>query len=284
MFGSPLYEVELILCSGKELKNVNWRNGPNRPYAVVYIDNGPKRTSGVDEEGDTLPEWNQSLIVPTAGPIDPEMSILFIDIVHAGNEEGTKPLIGQAQIRVGQILEEVGPRERVSRTLKLRRPSGRPQGKIDVQVCIRELRAVPPSNGYPLPQPVYCVPPPRPMHQHDHPHYPLAAPPTGYPIGPPQSSYGLPHAHCQPPSAPPAYVGATATAMPAARTLYGGPSPQPLQAMPAGVANRNTGSKFGLKSGLAAGAMGGLAAGALGGGFGGMALANGLDECCSDSD
>jgi len=37
------------------------------------------------------------------------------------------------------VLEDAGIGARVSRTLALKRPSGRPQGKVDVNVVIREL-------------------------------------------------------------------------------------------------------------------------------------------------
>ncbi|GAU24598.1 hypothetical protein TSUD_289590 [Trifolium subterraneum] len=43
------YELELTLTSAKQLKNVNWRHGTNKPYAVVYIDPIIKFTTNIDQ-------------------------------------------------------------------------------------------------------------------------------------------------------------------------------------------------------------------------------------------
>ncbi|CAJ2666481.1 unnamed protein product [Trifolium pratense] len=131
------YELELTLTSAKQLKNVNWRHGTNKPYAVVYIDPIIKFTTNIDQNGNTESQWkNQTLNIPLPSkPIkDP---ILYIQIVHAGFEENTKKLIGSARLKVVEVFEN-GIGKCVSRMLTLERPSGRPQGKVDVKVGIRE--------------------------------------------------------------------------------------------------------------------------------------------------
>lgn len=131
------YEVELKLSSARALKNVNWRHGPNRPYVVVWVDPSNKLSTRVDESGDTDANWDQTLTIPLP-PKPLEDQTLYIDVVHAGSEEDTKPLIGSARLKLVDILDDVGIGERVSRTLSLKRPSGRPQGKAEVSVTIRE--------------------------------------------------------------------------------------------------------------------------------------------------
>ncbi|RDY01143.1 hypothetical protein CR513_15567, partial [Mucuna pruriens] len=131
------YEIEVKVASARGLKNVNWRNGANRPYAVVWVDPNNKRSTRVDEDGDTEANWDQTLVIPLP-PETLENLTLFIDVVHAGSEEDTKPLIGSARLRLVEVLNDAGIGERVNRTLALKRSSGRPQGKVDVNVVIRE--------------------------------------------------------------------------------------------------------------------------------------------------
>uniref|UniRef100_B9I466 C2 domain-containing protein n=1 Tax=Populus trichocarpa TaxID=3694 RepID=B9I466_POPTR len=133
------YEFEVTISSAKYLKNVNWRHGSLKPYAVVWVDSNYKCSTQVDDEGDTSPFWDQTLVIPLpSGRI--EDHTLHIDIVHAGSEEGTKPLIGSAKLKLIDVLDDVEIGERATRALQLKRPSGRPQGKLDVKVTIRDPR------------------------------------------------------------------------------------------------------------------------------------------------
>ncbi|XP_021765059.1 protein SRC2-like [Chenopodium quinoa] len=157
------YELEITLSSAKDLKNINWRYGPIRPYVVVWVDPGHKVTSRVDDEGDTSPEWNQSLIVPLVRPI--EDATLFLDVVHYSSpDEDTKPLIGSAKVDLCNIVDNVGIGASVTRSLKLKRPSGRPQGKLELEIMVRDHRYRGP-DPYPTPQHVEYNAPPYPYGQ-----------------------------------------------------------------------------------------------------------------------
>ncbi|PNX74092.1 putative peroxisomal membrane protein PEX13-like [Trifolium pratense] len=154
------FEVEVKLHSAKNLKNVNWRNGPNRPYAVVWVDPTQKRSTNVDESGDTQPKWDEKLLIPLPPSASINNSVLFIDVLHS--EPNDKPLIiGSTRLPLDKVETEDGSRG--SRTLELRRPSGRPQGTIDIKVIVK-------NTGYCAP---YGVPPP-----------------YGAPYGAPPSPYG----------------------------------------------------------------------------------------------
>ncbi|CAL0303371.1 unnamed protein product [Lupinus luteus] len=181
------YDVELKLASARNLKNVNWRHGSNKPYAVVWVDPNNKFTTRVDESGDTEANWDQTLLLPLPqGPN--EDFTLFIDIVHAGSEQDTKPLIGSARLKLADVIDDGGIGERVNRTLTLKRPSGRPHGKVDVKVGVINKNYHAPGEYY---APSYGVPPPA-WEPRDY----GAAPPSVYPYGggynaPPQvGSYG----------------------------------------------------------------------------------------------
>lgn len=160
-------EVEVTISSAKNIKNVNWRNGPNKPYAVVWIDPKYKFSTRVDEEDDTCPSWNQTFVIPLppGNDDDYEDDKVYIDVVHAGGEENTKPLIGSANLSLRDVIDDAGFGVPVEKTLKLKRPSGRPHGKLDVTVTVREPRYQPaPGSYHAPPQPVYDYPyaPPQP--------------------------------------------------------------------------------------------------------------------------
>ncbi|XP_073059586.1 uncharacterized protein [Primulina eburnea] len=137
---------------------VNWRHGKLKPYAVVWIDSKNKCSSRVDDEGDTSPYWDQKLTIPFDSSI--EDSTLYIDIVHADADEGTKPLIGSAKLHLRDVVDDVDFGYPADRKLELKRlrPSGRPHGKLEVKVSVREPRYRPAPDPYQPPP--YGVPPP----------------------------------------------------------------------------------------------------------------------------
>ncbi|OMO94590.1 C2 calcium-dependent membrane targeting [Corchorus capsularis] len=253
-------EIEVTISSAKDLKNVNWRHGPIKPYVVLWVDPKNKCSTKVDEEGDTCPVWDDTLVIPLTAPIDDDTTI-FIDVVHAGSEEETKPLIGSAKLKLREVMEEVGVGERYNKTLQLKRPSGRPHGKVNVDVLIRERPRYPAPGSYNAPP--YGVPPP--------------ASTRDYPAPPPP--YGYPYAQAAPPPPNPYYNAAPA---PPAGYPY---SAYNYNAQPAyGQAPYSEGSGgynyYGQeeKKKSKFGGMGtGLAVGAVAGALGGLALAEGVD-------
>ncbi|CAI9282483.1 unnamed protein product [Lactuca saligna] len=181
------YELEVTVTSAKNLKNVNWRHGSLKPYVVLWVDPSNKCSTHVDQEGDEAPFWDQKLTLPLHDQI--EDSTLYIDIVHANAEEGTKPLVGSAKLKLKDVIEQVGIGEAFADSLKVKRPSGRPHGKVVVKVILREphYRAresyyAPPAYGNAPPPQQYAAPP---SYGGDRPY---GAPPSGYPY--PQ--YGAP--------------------------------------------------------------------------------------------
>lgn len=255
------YEVEVTIKSARDLKNVNWRYGRLKPYAVVWVDARNKSSSRVDDEGDTNPYWDQTLVIPFNSPI--EDSTLYIDIVHVKADEDIKPLIGSARLRLRDVVDGVGLRERESRNLELKRPSGRPHGKVEVTVAVREPR-------YRAPDPYYAPPYGVPQTSRDYPGPPAYAPPYGvsqtsrdYP-GPP--TYAPPYQEAPPAGYP--YSAPQPYGQPAyGQASYGQPAPpvyrqessgQPLQQ---GKKSKFGGMGTGLAVGAVAGVLGGLALG-----------------------
>ncbi|XP_010255304.1 PREDICTED: protein SRC2 homolog [Nelumbo nucifera] len=240
---APPRQVEVTISSARDLKNVNWRHGSLKPYVVAWVDPPKsKYSTKVDDDGDTSPVWDETLVIPLVAPIDD--STLFLDVVHANAADDTKPLIGSARIPLKEIVDDVGFGERAHRTLQLKRPSGRPQGKIEAKITVREPRYRAPDPYY---APPYGVPPPPPpATSKDYPY--SAPPPYGYPYAAPPPPYS---------AAPPADAGYS----------YGAAPPAPYGQPPYGEEKKK--SKYGMGTGLAVGAVAGV--------LGGLALAEGVD-------
>ncbi|XP_027358440.1 protein SRC2 homolog [Abrus precatorius] len=270
------YELELKLSSARGLKNVNWRHGANRPYVVVWVDPANKLSSRVDENGDIDANWDETLVIPLP-PKPLEDLTLYIDVVHAGSEEDTKPLIGSARLKLVEVLDDVGIGERASRSLTLKRPSGRPHGKVEVKVTIREpsYRA---QGGYHAPP--YGVP----RQTASSRDYSAAPQGYGFPYGGPPQGQGQYYS-----AAPPAGYPYNA---PPQTASYGQGYPQQTapygQGYPQQTAPYGQGSGYGSGYGNAApveekkkskfGGMGtGLAVGAVAGVLGGIALVEGAE-------
>ncbi|KAB1204862.1 hypothetical protein CJ030_MR7G015293 [Morella rubra] len=254
---SSRFEVEVKVLSARDLKNVNWRHGPLRPYAVVWVDPNKKSSTRIDDQGDTCPHWDETLVISVPGSIE-EYSTLYIDIVHAGHaeEDVSKPLVGSARLKLTEVLDDAGFGERAQRSLQLKRPSGRPHGKVDVKVEIRQPRY---RAADPYYAPPYGVPPPSGSRSLDY-----SAPPAyGNPYAsPPQDPYYT----APPPAGYPPYGGYNAPAP----APYGQPSyGQAPYGGEYGHVEEQKKSKFGMGTGLAVGAVGGL--------LGGLAIAEGAD-------
>ena len=147
------YEIEVTILSARDLKNVNWRKGDLRPYAVVWIDSSSKSSTKVDVDHDTDPEWDEKLTLPLPPNLSLRDATLYIDIVHANADEGVKPLVGSARLPLSEVVDEAGIGGKLDRTLKLKRPSGRPHGKLDVRVAVKEHPMY--YRPHPQPPPAY---------------------------------------------------------------------------------------------------------------------------------
>jgi hypothetical protein len=145
------YEVEVTVGSARDLKNVNWRNGDLKPYAVVWIDSGAKCSTRVDLDNGENPAWDEKLLVPLPPSSRLDDAVLYIDVVHANAAEGVKPLVGSARLPLRDVLDDAGIGGKASRNLRLKRPSGRPHGRLDVRVAVKEPSRYYGPNPYPAP-------------------------------------------------------------------------------------------------------------------------------------
>lgn len=258
-----LPDLELTILSAKHLKNVNWRSGDLKPYAVAYIDPERRSATKPDDFCSVKPIWNERLSLPL--PSSSDDLYLTLDVFHSKPSETPKPLVGTARVNLKSLLPDFpspssGPA--VLSNLDLHRPSGRPHGKIKIKVALRE-RPTPvqeqityqmpplPTSGY-----YYSTTPPPQLQQQPRDYFASYSPPPM----PPPPQYGYP---------------ATAG------MYYGGYSasvPPPIRQQPvyydSAVAPRayEREEKGGGRIGMGAG----LAVGAIAGGLGGLTLAEGV--------
>ncbi|WCJ19791.1 Calcium-dependent lipid-binding (CaLB domain) family protein [Euphorbia peplus] len=264
---AKLLDLELTVICAKHLKNVNWKIGDLKPYAVFWIDPDRRLATKSDESGSTRPVWNERFTLPLA--VNLQDSCLTLEIFHSKPSETPKPLVGTLRLS----LKDLPYPEDVSRirSFELIRPSGRPQGKIKIKLGLRVRPLPPPPIDYhhhvATPQGYYynsAPPPPRDYR------YGMTLPPP--PLSPspspppPYTSYHDPYASAQyyPGyySRPPPPPGAEFDRV----SHYSGPS-APVDCS-SGYDQRQKGGKMGFGSGLAVGAVAG--------GLGALALDEGL--------
>ncbi|KAL3714204.1 hypothetical protein ACJRO7_006187 [Eucalyptus globulus] len=138
--------VETKLIGANRLENVNQGGGRLLPYAAVWLHYSCICFTLADPFGGSSPLWNQTVLLPLPSGMHIEDAVLQIHVLHAGSEDGTGQLIGSAQLRLRDVLkDDIGGKRAYRWTLQLWEPSSRPQGTVDIELAVREMR--------------YCVPP-----------------------------------------------------------------------------------------------------------------------------
>ncbi|XP_048446722.1 leucine-rich repeat extensin-like protein 1 [Pyrus x bretschneideri] len=268
-------DLDLTIVSAKHLKNVNWKNGDLKPYAVFWVDPDRRLATKSDDSGSTRPVWNERFTVPLT--LSLHDSFLTLEIFHSKPSDTPKPLVGTLRVPLKDLPDQ-DDSTRI-RTFQLVRPSGRPQGKIRVKLAVRERPLPPDYHISPPPSYFYggaSMPPPpvRDFRSYSPSPYsstlPASAPsPSASPPPYHYSSYSDPYSGYYPAyysSAPP----------PPPRPFfdrpvnYGGPS-GPSAPLDYSNYDQNQKPKSG-KMGLGTG----LAVGAVAGGLGAVALDEGL--------
>ncbi|KAF5727340.1 hypothetical protein HS088_TW22G01033 [Tripterygium wilfordii] len=143
---APL-DLEITVISAKHLKNVNWRNGDLKPYAVFYLDSSENRlATHSDDSGNTSPVWNERFTLPLTRPLHD--SVLTLEIFHSRPSETSKPLVGTAKLPLSQLVDESDEVTNSVLTIELLRPSGRPHGKVRVKMALKERNMPAPCPDY----------------------------------------------------------------------------------------------------------------------------------------
>ncbi|KAF6153514.1 hypothetical protein GIB67_027381 [Kingdonia uniflora] len=131
-----LFDLHVTIISAKHLKNVNWRHGDLKPYAIFWLDPDRRLATKPDDSGSTQPVWNEHFTLPI-NPQQPLHDLLLtLEIFHSKPSETPKPLVGTVEFPIKDLFESQN--SSILKTMELRRTSGRPQGKIKLKLVIRE--------------------------------------------------------------------------------------------------------------------------------------------------
>ncbi|CAN4091228.1 unnamed protein product [Withania somnifera] len=224
------YDLEITIVSAKHLKNVNWLHGDLKPYVIFWVDPDQRRATQSDDSGNTRPVWNERFVLHL--PQSPHDTVVTFEIFHSKPSETPKPLVGTLRVPLKE-LTNIQDFNKL-RTFELRRPSGRPQGKIRINYYYSTANP-PPYRAYPPPPPAASPsPPPHSAHSYSY----------GGRYSSPYSSY-YPGYYSQPPPRQSGYYGDLGS-RPSAPFDY-----PPLQ----------RGGTMGVGVGAVAGALGGLTLG-----------------------
>uniref|UniRef100_A0A7N0TTA2 C2 domain-containing protein n=1 Tax=Kalanchoe fedtschenkoi TaxID=63787 RepID=A0A7N0TTA2_KALFE len=257
-------ELEITVLSAKHLKNVNWRNGDIKPYVVFWLDSDRRLSTKPDQSGSTKPLWNETFTLPVALPI--HEAVLSLEILHSKPSETPNPLVGSVRIHLKDLND---PRDgTLVRKFELRRPSGRPHGKIAVKLAIteRDLPDYAPPNPY-----YYSTAPPPPSPGRDYRQYPPSPygstfPPPAPAPAPYYGSYSEPY----PGYFPGYYQQSPPPPPPPVRPYFDRPSSYGGPSAPVDYAAYDQKPRGGGKLGV------GVGVGAVAGAMGGLALEEGV--------
>ncbi|KAF5771110.1 putative C2 domain-containing protein [Helianthus annuus] len=146
-------DLEITIVSAKHLKNVNWRNGDLTPYVIFWLDPDRRLATKSDDSNSTKPIWNERFLIPVPPSPSP---LLTLEIFHSKPSDTPKPLVGSLRVPINDLPNPDD--STVVRTFDLRRPSGRPDGKIRLKLAIRE-RVLPDYQNTPQPAYYYATAP-----------------------------------------------------------------------------------------------------------------------------
>ncbi|KDP37957.1 hypothetical protein JCGZ_04600 [Jatropha curcas] len=134
-----LREIEVLIISAENLKNVSHVT-KMKPYALVYVEKyvHVARTH-IDEHGGTDPTWNETVKVSFRQKLleNDVMAALNVDIYAHGHL--SDKMVGSARILLCDVLKGGKPDEPADNpiqcmTVQVWRPSGRPQGLLNLWV------------------------------------------------------------------------------------------------------------------------------------------------------
>ncbi|KAJ4981669.1 hypothetical protein NE237_032506 [Protea cynaroides] len=133
-----LREIEVLIISAQDLKNVKHVT-KTRAYAVVYVERDMAEKTQVDEQGGVNPTWNEVVKVKFHKGLEENdvTTALNVDIYAHGHIR-EKP-VGSARVLLCDVLKAGNASEPSDNpiqcmTIQVRRPSGRPQGLLNLWV------------------------------------------------------------------------------------------------------------------------------------------------------
>ncbi|KAL3630983.1 hypothetical protein CASFOL_023967 [Castilleja foliolosa] len=132
---SPLYILDISLISAQDLTPVS---KSMRTYAIAWTNPSRKLTTRTDQHGHTHPTWNEKLTFRVDGHfLTSEDATIHIEIYSTASWF-REVLVGSVRVLVSDLLYPDPLQTRRMRfvTLQVRRPSGAPQGILNMGVSL----------------------------------------------------------------------------------------------------------------------------------------------------
>ncbi|KAJ6854389.1 hypothetical protein NC651_039332 [Populus alba x Populus x berolinensis] len=136
----PFQLLEINVISGQDLAPVS---KSMRTYAVAWVHPGRKLSTKVDQNGHINPQWNEKFVFRVDDTfINAENSSIMIEIYAAAWLRDVQ--IGSVRVLISNLFPSNNNKMRFV-ALQVRRPSGRPQGILNmgVQVLDSTMRSMP---------------------------------------------------------------------------------------------------------------------------------------------
>ncbi|KAJ6434184.1 hypothetical protein OIU84_017820 [Salix udensis] len=138
----PFQLLEINVISGQDLAPVS---KSMRTYAVVWVHPGRKLSTKVDQNGHTNPQWNEKIVFRVDDTfINAENSSIMIEIYAAAWLRDVQ--IGSVNVLISNLFPSHNNSNKMRFVaLQVRRPSGRPQGilNLGVQLLDSTMRSMP---------------------------------------------------------------------------------------------------------------------------------------------
>ncbi|XP_043700404.1 uncharacterized protein LOC122651146 [Telopea speciosissima] len=131
-------EIEVLIISAQDLKNVKHVT-KMRTYAVVYVERDMETRTHVDEQGGVNPTWNEVVKVKFhKGLAENDVKTALNVDIYAHGHIREKP-VGSARVLLCDVLKGGDASEPADNpiqcmTIQIWRPSGRPQGLLNLWV------------------------------------------------------------------------------------------------------------------------------------------------------
>ncbi|XP_074307857.1 uncharacterized protein LOC141642813 [Silene latifolia] len=142
----PFHLLQINIISARDLAPVC---GPMSTYAIGWVDPERKQTTRVDHKGNNCPEWNDKFVFRvTPGFLKSEATTFVVEIYTQAWLRDV--VVGSVRVSIASLIPTPNPKGTARRAvaLQIRRPSGRPQGILNVGVSVMDgtLRSMPLSG------------------------------------------------------------------------------------------------------------------------------------------
>jgi hypothetical protein len=143
MLASPFQLLEINIISAQDLSLVS---KSIKAYAVAWLNPERKLTTQADPHGHNNPTWNEKFVFRVEDDfLQSEDSVIMVEIYASAWLRDI--LIGTVAVQVNNLLPRSGNRKSKIRfvALQVRRPSGRPQGILNIGINLVDatMRSMP---------------------------------------------------------------------------------------------------------------------------------------------